>query len=93
MRFEVLIGEVYDRLTSEDVVPCILVEIKRRFRDVFSLVMENKGFWNVGTFLRDYTAKHPRRQSTLFVTMFIRAHHLFLIQSQPNPRHTLINYY
>jgi hypothetical protein len=40
-----------------DVAPCSLVDIDRRFR---------AHLWNVGQFLQDYTAQHPRRQSSLW---------------------------
>jgi hypothetical protein len=41
------------------VAPCSLVEIDRRFRGVYCLHHQS-----VGQFLQDYTAQHPRRQSS-----------------------------
>jgi hypothetical protein len=57
-----------------DVAPYSLVEIYRRFRGVYCLFHQgdddddggSKHLWNVGEFLPDYTAQHPRRQSPLY---------------------------
>jgi hypothetical protein len=40
-----------------DAVSCSLVEVYQRFRG-------SKHLWNVGRFLPDYMAQHPRRQSS-----------------------------
>jgi hypothetical protein len=51
-----------------DVAPCSLVEIGRRSTGAYYLHhgpdgRGSKYLWNVGQFLPDYTAQHPRRQS------------------------------
>jgi hypothetical protein len=55
-----------------DVAPCSLAETDYRSDDG-----GNKYLWNVGQFLRDYTAQHPRRQRdrTQYYLCHIRATH------------------
>jgi hypothetical protein len=43
--------------------PCILVQVNRSFRGVYCLHHQGDEE-NVGKFLPDYTAQHPRRQSS-----------------------------
>jgi hypothetical protein len=65
-----------------DAAPCSLVENDRRFRGVYCLHHQNddggsKHIWNVGKCLSDYTAHHPKRQSSskfIYIYIYILLH-------------------
>jgi hypothetical protein len=63
--FQVLTAASMKMTLFWDVAPCSLVEIYRRFRRAYCPrnLPDDRGskhFWNVGQFLRDYAAQHPR---------------------------------
>jgi hypothetical protein len=54
-----------------DIAPCSLVEINQCFRGAYCLHHQgndggSKHLWNIGKFLWDYMAQHPRRQSSSY---------------------------
>jgi hypothetical protein len=63
---------VWRWLVFWDVAACSLVEIYRRFRGAYFLHRPDDGgskhLWNVGLFLPDCLAQHPRRQSSSAVS-------------------------
>jgi hypothetical protein len=72
--FQVLTASSMKMTVVWDVVPCSLVEVEQRFRGARCLHHQgdddpndggSKHLRNVGKLLPDYTAQHPRRQSSL----------------------------
>jgi hypothetical protein len=59
-----------------DVAPCSLIEIYRRYSGAYCLHhnrSDDEGsmyLWNVGKFLPDYMAQHPRRQPSLYLCLY-----------------------
>jgi hypothetical protein len=55
-----------------DVAPCSLIEVYRRFRGAYCLLMHRPDdggsmhLWNVLQLLRDYTAQYPKRLRVIF---------------------------
>jgi hypothetical protein len=73
LRFQVLTAASMKMAVSWDVVPYSLVEVYRRFRGDCCLHHQgthrphkgdSKHLYNVCKLIPDYTAQHPRRQST-----------------------------
>jgi hypothetical protein len=60
-------GGEYETIVFWDVASCILVEIYWRFRGVTASIIRvmSKYLWDVGQFLQDNTAQHPRRTNVL----------------------------
>jgi hypothetical protein len=74
------------------IAPCNLVYINRRFRVVYCFCKHSEGHWmaavsNVGQYLPDYTAQHPRRQtsatSQVVTTKMLRGDHYFHVFAFP----------
>jgi hypothetical protein len=72
VRFQVLMAASMTMIVLKDTVLCSLVEVDRRFTRTYCLHHRGDGpdyggrkhVWNVGQFLPDYTAQHPRRRSS-----------------------------
>jgi hypothetical protein len=66
-RFQVLTAANMKMTVLWDVKPFSLVEVYRRLRGAYCLQRPDRGskhLRNIGKLVRDYTAQHPRRQSS-----------------------------
>jgi hypothetical protein len=86
VRFQVLTAAGMKVIAFWDVAPCSLVEVYQRFRGACWLYRQgydwgSKHLWNVGKLLPDYTAQHPRWQSSYVcheVRHFWRSFHCWI---------------
>jgi hypothetical protein len=77
VRFQVLTAASMKIIVFWDVAPCSLIEVYQRFRGTYCIHHHSpddggsKHLRNVGKFLPDYTAQHPRRQPSSSFILFI----------------------